>query len=110
MFFLTLCPTPEYEYLFDPVFGLFDFLGFFSVAAVLAIPIGMFVFWWNNFVANQPAPRSEEEVLSLDDNAPLYSTHEEPGHSTWMVALYLLTGLVTFSLGVLAYDAVHAFG
>jgi hypothetical protein len=33
----------------------------------------------------------------------------EPGGPAWLIIVYLLTRLATFSIGVLTFDAVHAF-
>jgi hypothetical protein len=106
MFFLTLCPVSEYDYFFDPAYGASDFLGFVSVTAFLAIPIGIFVFLWRNFATDAADPTPEEIVFSFE-HPPVYFA--EAGLSTWMVALYLLAGLATFSLGVLVSEIVHSF-
>ena len=90
MFFVTLCPIRS-DYYFDSAFGWSDVLTFFSVAVVVAIPIGVFVFWWRNFVTGTPA-------------------HGEAGPSEWFVLVYLVMLLITFSLGILAFEAVHGFG
>ena len=104
MFFLTLCPVPEYAYLLNPETDLYDFLHFFSVAAVLAIPIGALLFWWNNFVTHPRTQKAEVFDLRFD------CSPRDPGPSAWSAVLYLLVGLLTFGLGVLAFDAVHGFG
>jgi hypothetical protein len=103
MFILSLCPVTNY----DPILGWTDIVGFVGVAAFLAIPVVIFIFLWRNFATNAPDPRSEVVTLGLDE-PPIY--FEEAGPSTWMVGLYLLMGLVTFSLGVLASEVVHALG
>ncbi len=106
MFFLTLCPVYEYDYLFDPVYGVSDFLSFVGVTAFLAIPIGIFVFLWRNFVPDAADPTPAEIVFSFAD-PPVYFA--EAGPPTWMVAVYLIAGLATFSLGVLVSEIVHSF-
>lgn len=106
MFILTLCPVSDYDFYFDPGVGLSDFLSFFSAAAFLAIPIGIFVFCWRNFVTDAAPQRSEVRALSLDE--PIVYA-EEAGPSVFLVPLYLLTGMLTFCLGVLAFEVVHAF-
>ena len=130
MFFLTLCPIRS-DYYLEPVFYWHDLLTFFSGAVFLAIPIGVFVFCWKNFVTNAPARRPAVSLLGLAEPAlyseppplyseppvypetPLYSQPQEVEEAdpfAWMVLLYLVTGLLTFSLGVFAFEAVHAFG
>ena len=86
MFFLSLC-TPARNY--DQIFSWTEFIEFVSAAAFLAIPMVVFLFLWKNFATNAPAPR--------------------PAYSAWIVALYLLTTLVTFSLGVLVFETVQSF-
>jgi len=46
--------------------------------------------------------------LGLDDSSPTYSPAFEPGISGWALLLYLLTGVLTFFVGVLAFETVHA--
>ena len=124
MFVLSLCPVPDYDYYFFDTSGfLVDFAGFFSAAAFLAIPVAIFVFCWNNFVTAAAATRAS--LLGLDDRPPRYSEapiypeplpnpepHQapEPAFPLLMIVLYVLTGLLTFSLGVLAFEAVQALG
>lgn len=88
MYFLTLCPINNN---YQPVVSYIDFVGFLSVAAFLAIPVVIFVFLWRNFAVNAPAGL------------------QKSGLSPWALALYILAGFATFTLGVLAFQAVQAF-
>ena len=103
MFFLLLCPMSR-DY--TSVLTWTEFVSFVSVASFLAIPICIFIFLWRNFAANAAAPPSEAVGFGLDAPSPVSLN---TGLSGWAVALYILTGFVTFTLGFLAYQAVQAF-
>ena len=103
MFLLLLCPVSR-DY--GPVVSWTDFVSFVSAAAFLAIPVVIFVFLWKNFAANAAAPPSEAVGFGLDAPSPISLN---TGLSGWAVALYILTGFVTFTLGFLAFQAVQAF-
>ena len=48
-------------------------------------------------------------MLRLDESSETYSPMVNPGPSDLLVILYLVTGMLTFSLGVLVFEAVRAF-
>ena len=63
---------------------------------------------WKIFVTNRRTPRGDITVLGLDASARTYSPTVERGVSGWRVVLYLLTSILTFTLGVLAFAGVQA--
>ena len=63
---------------------------------------------WKIFVTNRTQPRGNILGLGLDDSSSVYSALPEPAISGWTVLLYVLTIVLTFGLGVLAFDVVQA--
>ena len=68
---------------------------------------GIFIVLWNVFVTNRTAPGVL--VLGLEESSLPPCALEARSHITiWRLLLYLLTGVVTFWLGVLSFDAVQS--
>ena len=61
------------------------------------------------FVMNRRTSGGDLTVLRLDESSLTYSPVVDPGASAWVIVLYLLTSLLTFSLGVLVFETVHLF-
>src|SRR5690242_16796395 len=94
---------PELTYHLD------TFLQDLAEFMVYTTPSTLIVILWKVFVTNRRTPRGNLTVLRLDESAETYSPMASAGPSDSLVILYLLTGMLTFSLGVLAFDAVRAF-
>lgn len=75
---------------------------------IYTTPAALCVVLWKIFVTNRRGPRANVLGLGLDDSAPVYSELPEPAVSNWIVVLYVLTGVATFTLGVLVFAVVHA--
>ena len=73
---------------------------------VYGTPIAICAVVWDVF-ANKGSTLAGVSFLGLDESAQTYSPPVEAGFPLWTVLLYLLTGLATFGLGVLIFDAVH---
>ena len=72
-------------------------------------PTAIVVVLWKVFITNRRTPRGNLTVLRLDESSETYSPMVNPGPSDLLVILYLVTGMLTFSLGVLVFEAVRAF-
>ena len=72
-------------------------------------PTAIVVILWKVFITNRRTPRGNLTVLRLDESSETYSPLVSTGPSDLLVILYLLTGMLTFSFGVLAFDAMRAF-
>lgn len=126
----AILSAPEYFELSDaPVYQLNDFTGFLLVAFFFGLQIAAGTLLWKAYVVGSPTLLRGVSVLGLNDNTPLpppstYSlfpstpAYAEPAHdcepaesnlAALRVYLYLLTSMVTFTLGVLAFEAVHRF-
>jgi len=75
---------------------------------VYTTPSAIAVVLWKVFVTNRRTARGNITVLRLDESSHTYSPEVAVGPSAWMVVLYVLTSLATFSLGVLAFEAVQS--
>lgn len=71
-------------------------------------PAATCVVLWKVFVTNRRSPRGDMTVLGLDESASTYSPVYGPGISTWVLLLYILTSVLTFGLGLLAFEVVRA--
>ena len=101
---ITCCfCEPELTYHLD------TFLQDLAEFMVYTTPSTLIVILWKVFVTNRRTPRGNLTVLRLDESSATYSPMASAGPSDLLVILYLLTGMLTFSLGVLAFDAVRAF-
>ena len=76
---------------------------------VYTTPTALGVVLWKVFITNRRTPRGDITVLRLDESAETYSPAINSKPSALVILLYLLTGMLTFELGVLAFDAVRAF-
>ena len=70
-------------------------------------PTAIGVVLWKIFITNRRTPRGCLTVLRLDESADTYSP-PTGGPSTLVLVLYVLTGMFTFELGVIVFDAMHA--
>ena len=83
------------------------FLSDVTEFAVYTTPAAIAVLGWKFFVTNRRTTRGNITVLRLDDSSLTYSPEVDAGPSTAITIFYLATALATFSLGVLAFAAVH---
>ena len=72
-----------------------------------ATPITICAVVWDVF-ANKGSSLAGVSFLGLDESAQTYSPAVEAVFPLSTVLLYLLTGFITFRLGVLIFDAVQA--
>ena len=70
-------------------------------------PTAIAVVLWKIFITNRRTPRGDLTVLRLDESADTYSPATNPGPSALVIVLYVLTGMFTFELGVLVFDAMR---
>jgi hypothetical protein len=101
---VTCCACePELTY------GWMIFLQDVNELLLYTAPAAGCILLWKHFVTGKRGLRADMVTLGLDDSAKVYSELPEPAISNWIVVLYLITGLATFTLGVLAFSVVHAF-
>jgi hypothetical protein len=74
---------------------------------IYTTPTAIAVVLWKVFVTNRRNARGDITVLRLDESSLTYSPEVDFGPSPAIIILYVLTSLATFSLGVLAFEAVH---
>ena len=74
---------------------------------IFCTPVAICVVVWDVF-SNHTESRNEVTVLGLDASTPIYLPTRERTVYGWRLLLYLLTGVTTFGLGVLLFDAVQA--
>ena len=74
---------------------------------VYGTPIAICAVVWDVF-ANKGSTLAGISFLGLDESAQTYSPATEAAFPIWIVLRYLLTGVLTFGLGVLIFDAVQA--
>ena len=74
---------------------------------VYTTPAAVALLGWKFFVTNRKTARGNITVLRLDASSLTYSPEVDPGPSTAIIIFYLATALATFSLGLLAFAAVH---
>jgi hypothetical protein len=74
---------------------------------VYATPIAICGVVWDVF-SNHTESRQEVTVLGLEASTPVYLPARERKASGLHLLLYLLTGFLTFGLGVLVFDFVQA--
>ena len=86
-----------------------DFLDLASEFMVYLIPASICFVILKVFVINRRTPHGDLTILRLDESSLAYSPALDPGASAWVIVLYLLTSLATFSLGVLVFETVHPF-
>jgi hypothetical protein len=89
------------------MFGDFSESTFFSDTVTLLqviVPAAICFTLWRLFVTNRYGPRGDVVVLGLDDSHSVYSELDHPQISRCWFPLYCFTGLLTFSLGLLAFE------
>ena len=98
---ITCCACdPELTYHLDV------FLQDLAEFILYTTPTAIGVVLWKVFITNRRTPRADLTVLRLDESADTYSPPTN-GPSTLVLVFYLLTGIFTFELGVLVFDAMH---
>jgi hypothetical protein len=100
---MVTCCFCEPELAYD----LATFLQDFNEFMIYTAPVATCVVLWKIFVTNRSTPRGDISFLGLDESSQTYSPVVERDFSVWSLVLYLFAGLVTFSLGVLVFDAVQ---
>ena len=68
---------------------------------IYVLPLALIVVLWKVFVT---IPRSRVLVLGLGDGSAPYLKWSRRQISGWLVLMYLLTSVLTFSLGAFAFD------
>lgn len=89
------------------IYSLATFIEDVAEFTVYTTPAAIAVVLWKVFVTNRRIARGDITVLRLDQSSQTYSPEVDPAPSPAIIILYVLTSLTTFSLGVLAFEAVH---
>jgi hypothetical protein len=89
-------------------YHLTTFLEDLNEFLVYTTPTAVAVVLWKVFITNRRTPRGDITVLRLDESAETYSPTITGGPTKLVIMLYLLTGMFTFGMGVLAFAAVRA--
>lgn len=89
------------------IYSLMTFIEDTAELMVYTTPGAVALLCWKFFVTNRRTARGDITVLRLDESSQTYSPEVDLGPSAAIVILYLLTALATFSLGVLAFEAVR---
>jgi len=76
---------------------------------IYTTPRAIAIVLWKVFITNRRTPRGDMTVLRLDESSQTYSPEVDLAPPAGIIILYLLTSLTTFSLGVLAFEAVRTF-
>jgi hypothetical protein len=117
----AILSAPNYFEISDaPVYELNDFVGFLLIAFFFGLQIAAGTLLWKAYVVGSPTLLRGVSVLGLTNKPPepAASTYPEPASECepaepslrpLNVFVYLLTSMLTFSLGVLAFEAVHRF-
>lgn len=79
----------------------------FEVATLSMIPFVIGFMLWKIFVTNRMNPRGNVCVLGLTETSATAAEMYGRKIPYWTFALYVLTGLVTFKLGLLAFDSYY---
>jgi hypothetical protein len=83
-------------------------LAFFAdtiLLTILILPGALCYTLWRVFITNKVGPRAGITVLGLDDSSYIYSELGQCRLSRYVRFSYILTGIVTFLIGLLASDA-----
>jgi len=86
-----------------------DFFGLATEFMVYTTPASLCFVVLRMFVVNRRTPGDDMIRLRLNETSLTYSPAVDPGAPAWLIVVYLLTSLATFSAGVLAFEVVHAF-
>lgn len=90
-------------------YDLATFLQDINETMLFTAPVATCVVLWKVFVTSRSSPRGDITVLGLDDSAPTYSPNaERAALIRWALLLYLVTGVLAFFAGVLAFETVQA--
>src|SRR5215216_8182002 len=80
-----------------------DFISIVERLMVLVVPAAIGYALWRIFVTNRIGPAGTS-VLGLDENSTTYTELYGRRISWGSISLYVLTSVVTFKLGVLAFE------
>ena len=92
----------------DLTYNLDVFLPDLAAFILYTTPTAIGLVLWKIFITNRRTPQGGLTVLRLDESADTYSPVPHPGASALVIVLNVLTGMFTFELGVLVFDAMHA--
>jgi hypothetical protein len=98
---MMLCGSFYYD---SPWYQVRDFVELVSVLMILLVPPAICYMLWRIFVTNRMNPRGDVCVLGLCETSATPAELYGRRISCWTFGLYVLTGLVTFKLGLLAFD------
>ena len=96
-----MCPS---GFDFSPTYELATFIEDVSWLMIFVFPPAMGYVLWRVFVTNRMAPRGGILSLGLDETSATPSELYGRTFSIRKLALYALTSVVTFSLGLIAFD------
>jgi hypothetical protein len=89
-------------------YRLATFLEDLNELMLYVAPVAICIVLWKVFVTNRTTVRGDVTVLGLDASSTTYSPLPEPGVSGWALLLYFFTSVLTFGLGLLAFETVQA--
>lgn len=75
-----------------------------SELLILVVPAAILYILWRIFVTNRSGPRGGVVVLGLDDSSSVYSDLSLKGVPIYSRVLYCAVSVLTFLLGVMAYE------
>jgi hypothetical protein len=101
---MMLCPLSNSYYFDSPWYQVWDFVELVSVLMILLVPPAIGYMLWRIFVTNRMSPRGGVCVLGLCETSATPAEMYGRRISCWTFGLYVLTGLLTFKLGLLAFD------
>ena len=79
-----------------------------TLMVFFVLPASIGFLFWRLFITNKVGPRAGITVLGLDDSSEIYSPSDYALLSKYLRFEYVLTGVLTFFLGVLAFEAYHS--
>jgi hypothetical protein len=98
---MMLCDSFYYD---SPWYQVRDFVELVSVLMILLVPPAIGYMLWRIFVTDRMSPRGGVCVLGLSETSATPAESYARRISCRTLGLYVLTGLVTFKLGLLAFD------
>ena len=99
-----MCPA---GFDFSPDYDLITFLDDVKELMVYLFPAAIGYMLWRIFVTNRMAPRGGVLSLGLDETSATHSELYGRKISGWKLALYAVTSVLTFNLGLLAFDVYY---
>lgn len=72
---------------------------------IVVIPASLAFLLWRVFITNRVGPRAGITVLGLDESSETYSPPGDSRLSHYLSLPYVLTGVLTFLIGLIAYEA-----